>query len=196
MTPHTLRTATTLMVGLGWLLCTSGARADDVTVVNNPPVQPAAAPAVVVVEPAPSAETVPRRASSGPNMPMVGGGIIVFGLSYGTAVVVASTSEHQGDDHLYVPLVGPWIDFADRGQCGTGSTPTCTAETGNKVLLAVDGVLQALGVLTVVGGLLYTGERDRDYGTTASPTTAQPKVQITPVQYGRSGVGLAAVGLF
>jgi hypothetical protein len=134
-------------------------------------------------------ETRTHTESSGPDMRVVGGGIFTFGVSYAVAVVVGATSTHQGDSDLYVPIVGPWMDFVDRGGCPQNAS--CGAETGNKVLLVVDGVFQAIGVLSIAEGLLF--ERSTVDTTT---TSTQPSVQITPVEYAHGGLGLAAVGRF
>ena len=100
-------TAAGLTVIAGTLSLAQVSRADDVTVVAPEP-----APVVVV---RPETDTVQTRTeSTGPDMRKIGGGIVTFGISYGVAVVVAATSDHQGDNHLYVPIVGPWLDFGDR----------------------------------------------------------------------------------
>jgi len=183
---------TPLTIGIASLLWTSLSSADDATVITPSP-EPSPQPTVVVVEPTPQGDMVSRRERNGPNGQMIVGGIVTFGVSYGTAAIVGATSEHQGDDHLYVPIVGPWLDFADRGACGPPTSASCASETGNKVLLAVDGVFQAIGVLSVAGGFLFTGTHE---STTMSGKAAEPTLQIAPVQYGRSGFGLSAVGSF
>lgn len=182
-----VHTAAAVTLVAGSLSFASASRADDVTVVT-----PAPAP-VVVVQPAPATDTVRTHTeSTGPDMRMIGGGIVTFGISYGVAIAVAATSEHQGDSHLYVPIVGPWLDFGDRGNCP--QTGSCTGETANRVLIVADGVLQALGVLSVVSGLVF--QRTREITTTTTNATTEPAIQITPVEYAHGGLGLAAVGRF
>ncbi len=183
-------------------------RADDVAVVAPQPavvVQPAPAivvqpapvlaePApVVIVQPAPVTDTVQTRyESGGPDMRMIGGGIVTFGISYGVAVGVAAGSTHQGDNHLYVPIVGPWLDFGDRGTCP--QTGSCDGETTDRVLIVVDEVFQAVGVLSVLSGFLFPNTRE--VTTTTSNASTQPTLHITPVNYGSGGAGLAAIGTF
>jgi hypothetical protein len=168
---HLLPAATALTLVTGSLGLASTSRADD------------AGPATT--------ETVrTHTTSSGPDMRAIGGGLFTFGVSYSIAVVVGATSSHQGDSDLYVPIVGPWMDFVDRGGCPQNGS--CGAETGNKVLLVVDGVFQAIGVLSVAGGFLFQSSVD----TTTSTSAARPMVQITPVEYAHGGLGLAAIGRF
>jgi hypothetical protein len=162
----------------GSLCLSMEARADD-------------APAtVVVVQPAPSTtETVRTHGeSSGPDGRTIVGGIFTFGVSYGIALAVGATSTHPGDGDLYVPIAGPWMDFANRGSCPAGS---CSSDTANRVLLVVDGVFQALGVLSIVSGFVF--QRSSDDTTTT--TAVRPSLQIVP-QYSHSSVGLAAIARF
>jgi hypothetical protein len=174
-----------LTVIAGTLSVAQISRADDVTVVAPEP-----APVVVV---RPATDTVQTRTeSNGPDTRKIGGGIVTFGISYGVAVVVAATSDHQGDNHLYVPIVGPWLDFGDRGRCPQNGS--CNPEIGNRVLIAVDGVFQAIGVLGVASGFLFP--RTHEVTTTTTAAATQATVQITPVEYPHGGLGLAAVGRF
>ena len=169
MNRHSFRAATALALTACAVAFASTSRADEVVIVQEPPV----------------------RAHRSYGAPAVTSGIVVFGISYGSAVIVASTSTHRGDSHLFVPIVGPWLDFADRGTCGPLTNERCDNETTYKVLLAVDGVFQAIGVLSVVGGLLAP-----EGTTVVAKAPEKPKIQIAPAQYGKSGVGLAAVGTF
>ena len=88
--------------------------------------------------------------ATGPSMLMVGSGMVIFGLSYVPAIIVGATSGLDADHTLFVPIAGPWIDFAQRPGCSPASQ--CNTENTNRVLLATDGVVQALGALTVIGG--------------------------------------------
>jgi hypothetical protein len=176
-------TAAALPLVLGTLCFASVSRADEVTVVAPAP--------VVVAEPAPTDSVRTRTESTGPDMRMIGGGIVTFGVSYGVAIGVAATSGHQGDGHLYVPLVGPWLDFGDRGNCP--QTGSCDKETTNRVFIVVDGVFQAIGVLSVVSGLLF--HRTHEVTTTTTSAATKPTLRITP-EYTHGGPGLVAVGTF
>lgn len=160
-------------------------------------VQPAPAPAPVVVEqtppPAPTVYVPPARETvtetdTGPNALLMSG-LVGFGASYGAAVIVAASSDHQGDNRLYVPVVGPWLDIADRGSCPVKNS-ACDNETTNKVLLVADGVIQGASALAIVGGILSVGSEHHSRTTTVSQTG----VHFTPVSYGPASPGLAAFG--
>jgi hypothetical protein len=173
-------TAAALTLVSGSLCFASSARADD-----------APAPVVVVQPASTTTETVHTHSeSSGPDMRAIDGGIFTFGVSYAVAVIVGATSSHAGDGSLYVPVAGPWMDFANRGGCPP--TGGCDTETTNKVLLVVDGVFQALGALSIVSGFVFQRSTD---DTTTTTTASRPSLQIVP-QYADGGMRLAAVGRF
>ena len=141
-----LKLSCVVATGVACFAISNSARAQQ-NIYNAPPQQQAPPPAqTTVVQPAPA--PVAREGGSewaGPNRHLLVSGIVVFGASYGAAAVVAGASEHRGDDNLYAPLVGPWIDLADRGHCGPGCD-----DTGNRVLLVFDGVLQAVGAISII----------------------------------------------
>lgn len=146
------------------------------------PAQPNAAPVT----------TEQRTTSySGPNRYMIGTGVATFTLAYLPAVFVGAESPNTVDHHLYVPVVGPWLDIANRPACGPGSI-SCDNETTNKVLIGLSGVFQGLGVLTAIGGF-FVPEHNQVVVTTASD---KPTVHISPAQMGAGGYGAAAFGTF
>jgi hypothetical protein len=150
---------------------------------------PAKADQTVVVAgstPAPAAEP----AAGWPNGYMLHSGVFTFGASYIPALVVAIESNNSADNHLYAPVVGPWLDLADRGRC----YGQCGHETVNKVLLVTDGVFQGLGVLQIVGSLLMP----TTHAVAVSRADGAPAVSIhvTPAMIGNGGNGLVALGEF
>jgi hypothetical protein len=167
----------------------STSRADGPVIIQNPP------PQQVVVEQPAEGGTV--YTYTGPNRAMLSSGLVTFGISYGVGVVVASESNHYGDTHLFVPIVGPWIDMADRGSCGPATSAACDNETANKVGLAVDGVFQAIGALSVIASCLYPEEDHRVAGVVVGKAAPPPKpeIHVTPTG-GRNGTGLAVFGTF
>ena len=194
--------AIALGVAATTLALASPARADNnvtVTPAQPPPAQPSQ-PVVVVPQQqapatAPAAESGVRRVESGPNTAMIGTGLVVLGVTYGASAIVAGTSDHQGDSHLYVPIVGPWMDLADRGGCPAGQT--CDSEATSKVMLVLDGIFQGAGVLAILGGFL--SPETREVTTTTTTSSAKPKplqVRVTPARMGRGGSGVAIVGTF
>jgi hypothetical protein len=127
--------------------------------------------------------------SSGPNSGLLGSGLFAFGAPYVASVIVASTSSNSADHNLYIPVAGPWMDFANRGPCGGLFQPSCDTETANKVLLAADGVFQGIGALEIVGAFLTPETR-------TVTVASEPHVIVGPSSIGRTGYGLAAIGRF
>lgn len=120
------------------------------------------------------------------NAPMFTSGAVVFLGSYGASVVVASTSEDdqidRGNDKLYYPVAGPWLALIDRPDC----VGDCEWETTKKGLLIADGILQAGGVLTMIGGLLSPTE----YRVVRRPSYVSKKVTVSPSAGGNPGISL------
>jgi hypothetical protein len=126
---------------------------------------------------------------SGPNRALLSSGLFAVGVPYVASVVVATESDHAGDKNLYLPVVGPWLDLADRGGCnGVGQTP-CTTETGNKVLLVLDGIIQGIGALDLVGAFVFPETR-------TVTVSERPRVFVAPAYLGKDGYGVAALATF
>jgi hypothetical protein len=170
-------TAATLVL-TAW---TSHALADETSHAQDPSttnVGPVAPP--VVISPPRDVITIQEKT---PNAGLITSGVMLFGIPYAASVIVAASSDRQGDKNLYIPVVGPWMDLADRGQC---FGPRCDNETSNQVLLVANGILQGVGVLQIVGGFVFPSTRT---------VTRTAGVHVTPTG-GRSSVGLAAYGSF
>jgi hypothetical protein len=142
-----------------------------------------AAHAQTVVATAPQEHVV----STGPSSLFMSG-LLTLGIPYGTSVIVAAGSSRAEDKNLYVPVAGPWLDFATRADCGSAGQPACSSETAYKVLLAADGILQAVGAIEIVSALLMPPVQ-----TVASD---EPRVMVGPSRVGSAGYGLAAIGAF
>jgi hypothetical protein len=125
-----------------------------------------------------------------PNAALITSGVIMFGASYGSSIVVATQSDHRGDNQLYIPVAGPWLDLAHRGTCRSSIDVSCQNETTNKVLLVADGVFQGLGVLQILGGLIFP-----ETHTEILSRPIAKGVHISPTA-GRTGAGLTAYGKF
>lgn len=130
-----------------------------------------------------------RRTVTGPNRSLLHAGAWTLGLSYVPALVVGIESSENADKNLYIPVAGPWIDFANR------DCPTCAHETANKVLLVTDGIFQGIGALQLIGSFLFVETR-------TSAALAKPRVakassfQVAPTRLPAGGYGLAARGAF
>jgi hypothetical protein len=160
---------------------------EDVVVVQQPAPTAQPAPVVQTVPAEEEREIVTEK--GGPSTGMLTSGIVVFGVSYGSAVLVGATSDRDSDRHLMVPFAGPWISLADRDGCNATSED-CDGETLNKVLIGADGVFQAVGGLLVIGAFLNPQER-----TTSRTNVSQASLQVTPA-VGNGLWGLAAFGKF
>ena len=145
---------------------------------------PPAAPPVVVVNPDGTAALPPSRTvvvSSDEHevgdanywgAPLITGAA-VFLVSYGAAAIAGADSNRRGDNHLVVPIAGPWIDLGTRGDCPV-ATSSCDHETSVKVLLVVDGLFQAASLVSLLDGVLDPGRaqvvRTADRGVHVQPT--------------------------
>ncbi|MGH7296195.1 MAG: hypothetical protein ACRELB_14735 [Polyangiaceae bacterium] len=135
-------------------------------------------------------ETVTER--GGPSGAMLWSGVLTLGLTYGAGVVVGGTSPRTADHDLFVPIVGPWMDLADRGgACGGPGQTSCNTETTYKVLVVADGIGQALGAFMMIDAFLNPETR-----TVSRSTAAAPTLHLTPTSMGVGGYGMAAVGSF
>src|SRR5690606_14224783 len=92
------------------------------------------------------------------NAPVFATGAIVFTGSYGGSVLVAASSTNPAAEHLYVPVVGPWLALDGWGACPIDE-PRCDRTTTSKVLLIADGLFQAAGVVTMLTGLVSPSSR-------------------------------------
>lgn len=145
---------------------TPPATTNNTTVVNPPPDTTAAPPppATTVVVPNYSPEPMYGARSdtittehTRPNVGLITSGLIMFGGTYAASTIVAAESSRPADNRLAVPLVGPWLDYGDRGSCSfaSGGNTCSNTETANRVLLVADGIAQGLGVLQIVGGFIF-----------------------------------------
>lgn len=103
-------------------------------------------------------------------------GWISLGIGYGAAYVSAISLPGELS-WLYVPVIGPWAEVADKDQDLRG-------------LIAIDGLFQTVGAGLLVGGIATAGHRlVRDDAPAA-------RLQITPTRLGRNGYGLAVFSVF
>jgi hypothetical protein len=121
-----------------------------------------------------------------PNRMLLAAGIGMFGIPYVTSVVVAATTTRGSNNHLYIPVAGPWLALGLR-DC---SNPSCSSEWLSGTMLVADGILQAAGVATAVGSFFIPEK------LTTVKVGKAAKVTFAPAKEGRDGYGLAAVGEF
>lgn len=128
-----------------------------------------------------------------PNRPMLITGGALFAAGYVPAVIVGAASDQDHDKRLYIPVVGPWLDMADR-PCGIGDCST--REDVNQALLIGSGVAQGAGVALAIASLFVPEDRDDRRAKSPAPALAQkPQFKVTPISL-RGGGGFGAIGTF
>jgi hypothetical protein len=174
------------------------------TITAAPP--PAAAPVVVTAPPPPTTvvttsavvDSDPAQPVSAPeqtstsfvNRPLLISGLILFGGTYGASAIDVATSGRQVDkNNLEYPVVGPWMDYGKRGGCPT--TGSCGTETGNKVLLILDGVGQGIGAISVISSLFLSETTTRHWWLVGDGRSFHAEPTVVG-----SGYGLGAMGRF
>jgi hypothetical protein len=167
--------ATVIPALLAGMLAAAPAHAENNVVVTSP----SAAPAGTV------------ETGMLPNPYLLRSGVFTLGASYVPALVVAISSDRSEDKRLYAPVVGPWLDLADRQSCSGGCS---THETVNRVLLVTDGVFQGIGVLQIVGSLIFPVQNRIALHDAEGATKVA--FSITPASFGAGANGFAAVGEF
>lgn len=158
----------------------------------------AAAAGLLLARNAHAQQVVEHEEYTGPNTVMFRSGIGTMIVSYVPAVVVAGFSDVSADKRLYIPVAGPWLDFAER------DCPNCRHETFNRVMLVTDGIFQGLGALDIVGSFFVHEEATYVATPEFKPLVARRperplslaslRIGVTPL--GRNGYGMAALGKF
>jgi hypothetical protein len=151
-------------------------------------------PGVARAQEAPPAASAPSQDAPsrvvGPNMGLVGSGLVLLGGAYVPSVVVAAASHLDADRALFVPVAGPWIDLAQRPGCAPNTS--CAAENGARVGIVVDGVFQGMGLLGVLAGFVWPAHET----TKVANVDLAPTLHVSPAQVGGSGYGMIAAGSF
>jgi hypothetical protein len=171
------RAAVATATALVLTVCTSSSRADEP--VRYPQTPASGLPRIaspVVVSPARDVITIEEKK---PNAALITSGAVMLGIPLAASTIVAATSARASDRYLYAPVVGPWMDLANRGQC-VGSA--CSNVTRDNVLLVANGILQGAGALQIAAGFIFPQTRT---------VTRTAGVHVTP-----TGLGLAAYGSF
>lgn len=130
------------------------------------------------------------RLSNSPNRKLLRSGVWTLGMSYVPAFVVAVASPRAADKNLFIPVGGPWIDYATR------DCRECTHETLNRVLLVTDGIFQGVGALQIVGSFLFWETRGSPTANAKSERATGASLQIVPRGFGAGAYGMAARGRF
>jgi hypothetical protein len=123
-----------------------------------------------------------------PNPVLLGAGAVTFLGAYIPSVVVAASSDHDGDKWLYVPVAGPWVDWATRG-CTSGANPaTCGINGFDRIALIASGSAQALGVFAALWSFATPQKH------VVQTTTGE--VHFAPATFASGAQGVMAFGKF
>ncbi len=101
-----------------------------------------------------------------------------------TTAALAGYNGEVGDKDLYIPIVGPWINIAER------NGNQYKDNTRDTLLIAGSGVLQGVGALMAVTSFFVP-----EKVPAARIQAGNVKMEITP-QAGAGGGGIGAVGVF
>ena len=133
-----------------------------------------------------------RTVEHRPNRSLLSTGTGIFVLSYGSSVIAGAVSDRDSDKRLFIPVVGPWMDLADR-DCN-GANPCGGNEDIAKAMIITSGVVQGAGVLMALGSL-FIPESTTVSERTTTAKVVKPEVRVAPVSFA-AGAGLGAVGRF
>jgi hypothetical protein len=161
---------------------------------------PAAAQSTVVVPVAPPPRVAAERGVL-PNPALLSTGVGALTVSYVPSVVVAIISDHKADDNLFIPVVGPWLNLANRGCIGAtvlgssgpfevSSGENCGTSGIESVALVVDGIVQGVGALEILGSFVVP----QRHIVLAEPRA--PSIAFAPSSLGGRGAGAVAAGRF
>jgi len=134
-----------------------------------------------------------RIVETRPNPTLLNTGIGLFILSYGGSVVAAAVSNRDEDKRLFIPIVGPWMNLAQR-HC-SAANPCGATEDVAKAMIITSGVIQGGGLLMAISSLFIPETTTVEERTTLSTKRGRPSFRIVPLSYG-AGAGIGAVGRF
>lgn len=131
--------------------------------------------------PPPTAESTTVYKKKVPNTALLVTGAALFASTYvTTAAITASEGRPNGvDDHLYIPIAGPWVNIARTDH-----------DTGDNVLIVGSGILQGIGAGLFISSF-FVPEKIEAARINAGPV----KMKVTPTTY-TGGAGIGAVGTF
>ena len=181
-----LRQTMTLCIATSLTTWTLAASADEPSGVTTSPVPPESS--VSGSDGSPPSDLPAPDTTAWVNKPLLITSSVVLVAGYVPVAVVGATSDRPSDqDNLFYPVVGPWMNLADRG-CETRS---CSNETLNTAGLIASGVGQGLGALGMLLSLALPGETTRNWFLVGND-----RINAGPTQVGALGYGLGAAGTF
>lgn len=143
--------------------------------------------AATTTPPAPMADVPVTENKSPINRPLLLTSTLVLGGTYAASAVASITSDRPSDkSHLAIPVVGPWLDLANRD---TDVRPS-NNEGLNKAFLIADGVAQGLGAIGVVASFFIPEKTVRHFYVLGNE-----KIHVAPTRVG-TGYGIGGGGTF
>lgn len=139
---------------------------------------------------APTADTSEKTIEKRPHSTLLSTGIGLFVIGYGSSVVAGAVSNRDEDKNLFIPVVGPWMDLANRDcaarACGEN-------EDLAKAMIVTSGIVQGAGVLMGLSSLFIP--ETTSVKEERRSAALKPSVKVTPVSFG-AGAGAGVVGRF
>ncbi|MBS2019465.1 MAG: hypothetical protein JST00_41770 [Deltaproteobacteria bacterium] len=126
-------------------------------------------------------ETTTVYKNKRPNTALLVTGAALFASTYVTTAAIHAGNGREGgvDDHLYIPIAGPWINLGQSSH-----------ETRDDVLIVGSGILQGVGAGLFISSFFVPSKVE------AARINAGPvKMNLTPTTYA-GGAGFGAVGTF
>jgi hypothetical protein len=120
-------------------------------------------------------------------------GVSAFGGAYGLSVLTAAGATDVPPLHfewLYVPFLGPFVVASEFDAIPSVSDLDKTLKTIFVVTFVCDGIAQVVGAAFLTFGL--TNPKTVLVRDPVSP----PRARLTPLSFGRTGVGIGVVGAF
>lgn len=116
-------------------------------------------------------------------------GTIVLAIPYGLSLAVAGGDNFSRQTAwLVVPALGPWIQIAARHSSCASNSPDCPDDVLARTFLVFDGLMQVTGAVLLIWGVSSHTQR--------LVREDVAKIHVLPMQLGKSGYGLGAVGRF
>jgi hypothetical protein len=154
--------------------------------------------ATVIVPPPPTPVLTERTFI--PNRTLLGSGVGTVLAAYAPSVVFGIVSDHKGDNNLFIPVAGPWIDLGARNCSGAtvltpngpydlSSRSNCGTSDIERAALITSGIVQGAGFLQVLSSFFVPEKR------VAVVARHTPRFIVTPT-YFTGGGGAMAVGRF
>lgn len=117
------------------------------------------------------------------------GGATVLLLSYAPSAYIGAISPRKEDRVLFVPVVGPFLDFANRPGCSPSaqaqmlSVDPCIEEKASRGVLIASGAVQSFGALLFAFGLPARTH------FVAPREAAKPTIKVVPTTNGAAAFG-------